>query len=596
MANSPSSTLPHLPEGQHPKHKKGSAFWLSYLSIVFAIFLSALDLTAVSTVLPTVTADLNGGDEFTWVGSAYALASTAILPLSGALADIFGRKPILMGAIVFFSLGSALAGAAQTMNMLIGARTVQGIGGGAISFLALTISADLVPLNERGLYQGMVSLTWALASGVGPPIGGALAEKASWRWLFYLNLPVTGVAFGLVWMFLKVRTPHGSIKAKLARVDWLGNLIIIAGTTLAIVGLTFGGIRFPWVSAQVLAPLIIGVLTIIGFIMYERYIPGEPAVPWAVISNRTSLAGYMTTMAHGIIMISLIYYLPVYFQATLGSSPLGSAVKGLPSCLIIAPFALMSGLSIHFIKRYRPTITLGWMLLIAGFGILSLLKAGDSTAKWVGFQIVAAAGTGMLFSSPIFAVLVDLPVERTASATATFVFTRTFAQTWGITIASTVLQNELKKKLPAAFVSQFPDGVEIAYAAIPYIKSLPEPLRTEVREAFADSLSVVWKVMVGVGGLGLLSVLIMKEIPMGAVVDAKYGLDESNTATVPDEEGSGMDRVSKQTVAVRDSTLTVMDVDDTTRRNTGVEGDAEEKLAEKGDEPGVPPLSSNPLV
>ncbi|KAF7797451.1 hypothetical protein EIP86_008648 [Pleurotus ostreatoroseus] len=527
-----STTLHNLPEPEvHPeppaqKKGKGSAFWLAFLAIVSSIFLSALDLTAVSTVLPTITADLQGGDKFTWVGSAYALASTAVLPLSGALADIFGRKPVLQAAITLFSLGSALAGSAQNMNWLIGARTVQGIGGGAITFLSLALTADLVPFNERGLYQGILSLAWAFASAIGPPIGGAFAEKASWRWLFYLNLPVTGISIGLVWMFLRVRTPEGSVWSKLKRVDWVGNFIIIAGSTLSIVGITFGGIQFPWVSAQVLAPLIIGIVVIILFILYEKHVPSEPAIPWEVLSNRTTLGGYLTTMTHGIMMMSFIYYMPVYFQATLGSGPLGSAVKGLPSSLIVAPFALVAGLMVHTLQRYRPAIALGWVVIIIGFGILSMMKSGDPPAKWVGYQIVAAMGTGLLFGSPIFAVLADLPVERTASATATFIFSRSFAQTWGVTIASTVLQNQLKKKLPEAFVSQFPSGVEIAYAAIPYISQLQEPLRSEVRVAFADSLSTVWQVMAGLGGLGIVSVLIMKEVPMKAVIDKKFGLED----------------------------------------------------------------------
>ncbi|THH00030.1 hypothetical protein EW026_g2414 [Hermanssonia centrifuga] len=514
------------PAEEEAQTHKGSAFWLSFVSIVVSIFLSALDLTAVSTALPTITADLNGGDKFTWVGSAYALASTAVLPLSGALANIFGRKPVMMGSILFFAVGSALAGAAQNMNMLIAARTVQGIGGGAIFFLAITITSDLVPLAERGLYQGIISLTWSLASGVGPPIGGSLAEKASWRWLFYLNLPVTAIALILVWLFLKVRTPEGSITAKLARVDWLGNFIVIAGSTLAIVGLTFGGIQFPWVSAQVLAPLIVGLALIGVFLLYEGKIPREPAIPWEVLSNRTTVGGYMSTLTHGIVMISIIYYLPVYFQATLGASPIGSGVDGLPTALIIAPCALFAGVTVHVMKKYRPVILTGWILTIVGFGLLSLLRANNSVAQWVGYQIVAAVGVGMLFSTTIFPVLAPLPVERTASAIAFLAFLRAFAQTWGITISSTILQNELKKKLPAGFVSQFPQGLEIAYAAIPVIHNLEEPLRTEVRVAFANSMSVVWKTMAGIAGLGLLSVLLLKEVPLKTSTDTKFALDD----------------------------------------------------------------------
>ncbi|KAF7792059.1 hypothetical protein EIP86_003087 [Pleurotus ostreatoroseus] len=499
----PTLTANDAPEESASQGKsKGSAFWLSFIALIMSILLSALDLTAVSTALPTITDDLHGGDDFTWVGSAYALASTAILPLTGTLADIFGRRPIMLIAILFFSLGSALAGAAQNMNMLIAARTIQGIGGGSISSLTEIITSDLVPLAERGLYQGILGLTWAFASGVGPPIGGALAEKASWRWLFFINLPLTGVAFFLVWFFLRVRTPEGSMKEKLKRVDWSGNVIVIAGTTLAIVGLTFGGVRFPWDSAQVLAPLIIGLVLIIVFIVYEAKVPKEPSMPWDTVNNRTSLA----------------------------------SVDILPTALMIAPFGLAAGIVVHVMGKYRPVNYVGWAITIIGFGLLSLLKYDSTTGQWVGYQILVAVGIGLLFTGTVFGVLAPLPVERNAAALAFFTFVRTFAQTWGITIGSTILQNELKKKLPADFVSQFPSGSEIAYAAIPLISALPEPLRTQVRKAFADSLRVIWQTMIGLSGAGLLSVLLMQEVTLHEVTDEKYGLRTDDKKQVSDEE------------------------------------------------------------
>ncbi|KAI0921395.1 hypothetical protein AcW1_004613 [Taiwanofungus camphoratus] len=516
--------------------RKGPNFWLTFVAVVVSMILSALDLTAVSTALPTITDDLKGGDSFSWVGSAYALSSTAILPLSGRLADIFGRRPVMLVSIVFFALGSALAGAAQNMHMLIAARAVQGVGGGGIINLAEIIVSDLVPLAERGIYQGILGLTWAFASGIGPPIGGAFAEKASWRWLFYLNLPLTGIAFVLVLLFLRVRTPGGSVRTKLARVDWLGNLIVIAGTTLAIMGLTWGGIRYPWTSVHVLAPLIIGLVLIVCFFIYESQVPDEPTMPWDILTNRTTVGGFMTTLVHGITSISIIYYMPVFFQACLGASPLRSSVQMLPTALVIAPFALVTGGTTQVISRYRPANIAGWVLTVVGFGVLTLLRANSSEGQWIGYQILAAAGTGLIFPAPIFPILAPLPVSRTAAALAFFAFLRAFGQTWGVTIGSTILQNELKKKLPADFVSQFPQGSEIAYAAIPQIGSLPEPLRTQVRTAFASSIDVIWKTMIGIAGLGLLSTLLLKEIPMAQHTDDSFGLHEEKRRSDDEEK------------------------------------------------------------
>ncbi|KAF7331651.1 MFS domain-containing protein [Mycena kentingensis (nom. inval.)] len=528
------------------KKGKSRAFYLSFLAIMVTTFLSALDLTAVGTALPTIANALHDTKgEFTWVGSAYALSSTGFIPLSGSLSDAFGRRPVVLISIGFFAVGSALAGAAQNMNMMIAARTVQGIGGGGILALSEILVADLVPLAERGIYQGLLGLVWSFASSIGPPIGGALANRGNkaWRWLFYLNLPMTGISFVLVWFFLSVRQPEGSTRSKLAKVDWLGNAIVLAGSGLVIVGLAWGGIRFAWDSAETLAPLIIGFALLFVFAIYEAKVPKHPTVPFDIISNRTSLSGILATAVHGIVSISIIYYLPVFFQAGFGATPIRSAVDFLPAALLTAPMAFVGGVVITVMKKYRPTNWAGWCLMIAGMGILSLLREDSSTGLWVGVQIVAALGMGILFAGPVFPILAPLPNHRTASALALFTFTRAFFQAWGITIASTVLQNELKRKLPAAFVAQFPAGFELAYVAIPVIRNLGRTgeaadlaLRKQVQHAFAMSMRTIWLVMTGIAGLGLLASFLMREIPMDTTVDERYALKEDERKTVADAE------------------------------------------------------------
>ncbi|KAI0327038.1 iron permease [Cubamyces sp. BRFM 1775] len=522
-----------------PKPGKGSAFWLSFIAVVVSNFLSALDMTAVSTAVPTMTNDLNGGDDFVWIGSAYGLASTAILPFSGRLSDVFGRRPIMLISVAIFFIGSALAGSAKTMNWLIAARTVQGVGGGGITNLGSIILADLVPLAERGTYQGMLILVWAFAGAIGPAIGGSFAEDASWRWLFYLNLPLSGISFVLVAVFLRVRTPEGSMREKLRRVDWLGNFIIIAGTTLALLALTWGGIRYPWSSAHVLAPLILGGVLILTFFVYEHYVPIEPTTPLDILQNWTALSGNIATFIHGIVTMTTMFYLPVYFQACMDATPINSSVKLLATTLVCAPVSLVCGGTVKKMQKYRPANYAGWTLMLIGFGLFTLLKADSSTGMWAGFQVITAAGIGIIWSATVFPILAPIPVNRFAAALAFYTFLRQFAQTWGITISATILQNELKKHLPAAFAAQFPEGVEIAYAAIPLIPSLEEPLRTEVRVAFATSMSVVWKVMTGLAGGGFLTLFLLKEIPMHTSTDARYGLEVQKSSTVPlaiDEE------------------------------------------------------------
>ncbi|KAG7448253.1 iron permease [Guyanagaster necrorhizus] len=528
VPESVSEKRPEEPKGIESV-KKGRDFWLSFVAMIVSIFLSALDLTSVGTALPTIADALNDvKGNYVWVGSAYALSSTAIMPLSGSLSDAFGRKPVMLVSIALFALGSALAGAAQNMNMMIGARTVQGLGGGGIINLVEILISDLVALSERGTYQGMIGLTWSFASvsSIGGMNGGALSSKGkkAWRWLFYLNLPLTGCAFVLVFFFLNVRTPPGTVKEKLNKVDWFGNLIVICGTTLAIIGLTWGGIRYHWTDKHVLAPLIIGFALLGAFAWYEVKVPAKPTVPSDLLKNRTTLSAILMTAMHGIASISVLYYLPVFFQSSFAASPIRSAVQFLPSALIIAPFALSSGFIVAITGKYRPVNWAGWALVMIGFGLLSLLKEDTSTGKWVGYQLVASAGLGLVYSAPVFPLLAPQPISRTASALALFAFTRAFTQTWGITIGSTILQNKLKINLPATYLATFPAGREIAYAAIPNIPSLAEPLQTEVRVAFAKSMKVVWQTMVGISGAGFLFSLLMQEVEMVGVVDETYAL------------------------------------------------------------------------
>ncbi|TFK80209.1 MFS general substrate transporter, partial [Polyporus arcularius HHB13444] len=421
--------------------RKGLAFWMAFLAVLASLFLSVLDLSAVPTALPTIVADLQGGDQYVWVGSAYSLASTAVLLLCGRMADIFGRRPVMLTSIALFALGSALAGAAHNMNMLVAARVIQGLGGGCIYAMTQIVTSDLVPLSERAAYQSALVMVYALAAGIGPFIGAILSEKASWRWIFYINLPLTGVAFTLVAVFLRVHTPGGAILTKLSRVDWTGNALIAAGSTFTLIGLIWGGVHYPWGSAHVLGPLISGVILIVAFFIYEVLFfrrstseenigdsTSSATLPFDLLDNRTSLFAFVATFLHGITSVVLIYYMPVFFQACLGASPIRSSVDILPVALVMTPFAMLCGIIIKVTQKYRPINYLGWILLIVGFGLVTLLRPESPTAKWAGFQFIAAAGTGIIYASTLFPILAPLPVARNAAAVAFFAFCRSFAQ------------------------------------------------------------------------------------------------------------------------------------------------------------------------
>ncbi|KAJ6482763.1 major facilitator superfamily domain-containing protein [Mycena sanguinolenta] len=532
--NSLSGTAPSIPEPSSsrslpkgstltvPSSAAGSAFWLSYAAVCICTFVSALDITSIPTSLPSIIESLSGGTASSWVGSSYTLASAALVPFTGNLANIFGRRPIMLGSIVLFAIGSALSGSARSMDWLIVARVVQGMGGGGMTSMSSIIVADLVPLAERGAYQGFKTMMWTCAAGVGPMLGGALSEKASWRWLFYINLPASVFAFLFVLVFLKVRTPSGDVWSKLALVDWFGNFLLIAGTILSNISLSWAGVRYAWVDVHVLAPLISGLALMIAFIIYEKNIPTVPTMHWEVVTNRTALASLVSTFLNGITSISIIYFLPLFFQAVFLASPLESAIYSIPSALLMSPFSFLNGIVVLKAKRYLQGCYVGWALVVAGFGVASMLGANSSLAIRVGSQIIVAAGTGIVISSLPFALMAPISVERLGSALAFQAFLRTLSQTWGITISAAILQNTVKHRFPAEFIKELPSGSDFAFAALSRIAALPEPLQQEVKVAFGQGISAIYRVMIGVAGLGF--------VPMRGNVDGRFGLKEQGSS------------------------------------------------------------------
>ncbi|KAF8176901.1 MFS multidrug transporter [Mycena galopus ATCC 62051] len=506
---------------------KGSAFWLTYVAVCICTFVSALDITSIPTSLPSIIKSLSGTAASSWVGSSYTLASAGMIPFTGNLANIFGRRPIMLGSIMLFALGSALAAGAQSMEWLIVARTVQGMGGGGMTGMSSIIVADLVPLAERGAYDGFKTMMWTCAAGVGPLLGGALSERASWRWLFYINLPASAFAFLFTFVFLQVRTPDGDIRSKLAMVDWLGNFLLIAGAILSNISLTWAGVRYAWTDVHVLAPLVTGLALMFAFVIYEKYIPPVPTMHWDVITNRTALLSLITTFLNGITSISIIYFLPLFFQAVFLASPFQSAIYSIPSEILISPFSFLNGIVVLKAKRYLPGSYVGCVLLVTGFSVLSILGTGSSLAIRVVSQVIVAAGTGVLISSLPFALMATIPVERLGSALAFQAFLRTLSQTWGITVSTAILQNTVKRKFPARFIETLPTGSDFAFAALSRIASLPEPLQQEVKVAFAQGISSIYRVMIGVAGLGFLCVVFMKEVPMRNEVNKTFALKES---------------------------------------------------------------------
>ncbi|KAI0083102.1 iron permease [Irpex rosettiformis] len=500
-------------------------FWMIIAANFTSDFLSAFDMSVVSTALPTIVQDL-GGNDFIWVGSAYALAGSAIVPLCGGLVSIWGRKPILLILMTLFAIGSAVAGSAKSMNVLIVGRAFQGFGGCGALTVTEIIYADIIPLPQRGIMQGMASVVWAFATGIGPPLGGILANAGAWRWLFYLNLPIFGIAAALEIVFLHNTPPEATVRQKLRRMDWTGSAIVVGGSAAFILALSWGGIRFAWSDSQTLVPLIIGIVALLSFMFYERFCAKEPIVPWSVFATRSSIMGYIGTSIHGLVMYVAIYYLPVYYQAVKLASTIRSGVYMLGFSMFITPAAMVCGVSFMVFNRYLPQNYVGWVLMVAGSGVLAVLGVDSSKAAIISAPIMLGMGVGMGWTMTQFPILASLPYSNNAHALSFFTFVRNLSQTMGVAIGGSILQNLLTHKLPASYIAQLPSGVSFAYSAIPTLNSLDPATQFLVRKAFADSLKLMWLVMIGISGIGLVSVFFMKEIPMRHDLDEQWALEQ----------------------------------------------------------------------
>ncbi|KAF8997193.1 iron permease [Cyathus striatus] len=528
----PKEQCPQAPEEYH--FKRDLRFWLIFLSLCSCILLSALDLGGIATAAPTIVHELNGED-FTWVTAAYSLSSAACMPLNGNLAEIFGRRPVILTGIVIFAAGSAVSASAHSMTTLIVGRAIQGLGGGMVEALTAMIVADIVPLRELGKYNGITGSMWALGTITGPFISGGLSQKASWRWIFYINLPLAGIAFACVFTLLRVKTVPESVWTKLSKIDWLGNLIIIGSSCSCLLAITWGGVRFPWSSAHIIVPLVVGLVGFMFALLYESRYPTKPVIPTTVISNRTTLCGYVGAFLHMFVMFSVGFYLPTWFQSVKTASPVLSGLYVLARAVTISPSAILQGQIVSRTGKYRPVMFFGWCALLLGVGLLITINENTSIGLIILYQLISGVGMGSLYSIT-FSVLAPLPVTMNAPAIALLAFLRIFAQAWSVAITGSIMQNFLLKRLPDEFLRMFPQGVQLSYAAIPIISTLPEDLKKGVEAGFVKSLRAVWTALEVIAAIGFISLFIMKDVPLRTTVDKKWANDQKEQ---DDENSSG---------------------------------------------------------
>ncbi|KAK8880089.1 major facilitator superfamily domain-containing protein [Apiospora arundinis] len=510
--------------------------WTVFLVLCMLSFMASIDSTVITTSLPTITREIGGAGQYVWIANSYLFACTVPQPLYSQLANIFGRRNPLLVAVALFTLGSGLAGGAHNVGMLITGRTIQGLGSGGLYVLSDIIICDLIPPRYRGPYISAVLSSAAIGTTIGPIIGGSLAQT-DWRWVFWINLPVMGV--GLLGILLALNVQYRRSPSwlhALARVDFVGNAIFIPSMVALFFGLIMGGQHgYPWASWRVILPLVLGVVGWAIFHLYEASaFCREPGIPTRLFQHRTSAAGFIMIFLASIIMQSLAYFLPVYFQAVRGMTPLMSGVSFLPFALAIIPFGGLAGGFLSKTGQYRPLHWAGFALSAVGAGLFSMLGARSSTGAWVGFQIIASGGTGLIFTATLPSTLAALPEADVAVATGVYSFVRSLGLVWGATMAAIAFNGRIDAHLapyddPAAHALL--SGGEAYANAAGSLRDLPEPTHSLVIEVYERSLSDIWLVFVGVACLGFLVTFFEKHVELRKHHSTEFGLAKDTSSS-----------------------------------------------------------------
>ncbi|MFJ4919453.1 MDR family MFS transporter [Streptomyces sp. NPDC088725] len=490
---------------------------ISIGALLMGMLLAALDQTIVSTALPTIVSELGGLEHLSWVVTAYLLASTAATPLWGKLGDQYGRKKLFQSAIVIFLIGSVLCGVAQNMPQLISFRAIQGLGGGGLIVLSMAIVGDLVSPRERGKYQGLFGGVFGATSVLGPLLGGFFTEQLSWRWVFYINLPVGAAALLVIAAVL-----HIPVRSAKHTIDYLGTFLIAAVATCLVLVASLGGTTWPWGSAQVIGLAALAVVLLALFVRVELR-AAEPVLPLRLFRVRTFTLVALISFIVGFAMFGAMTYLPTFLQVVQHVTPTLSGVHMLPMVAGLLLTSTLSGRLVSRTGRWKVFPVAGTGITAVGLFLLHRMTEFTGTAVMSLYFFVFGAGLGLVMQVLVLVVQNAVGYQDLGVATSGATFFRSIGASFGVAIFGTIFTNRLISKLNAALAGQRlpPDADAGRLAADPRaIARLPGPLRPRVLHAFATSITDVFLYAVPVVLLAFVVSWFLKEDKLRASVTA----------------------------------------------------------------------------
>jgi MFS family permease len=444
----------------------------------------------------------------------------------------------MMTAVVVFAIGSAICGGAQSGAVLIFGRIVQGLGTGGIDLFAEMILCDIVPLRKRGPYLAIKHVTFAVGTTLGPLLGGVFAERG-WRWCFLINIPVCAIAIVVMWLWLDV---GGGIKAndanlwnELKKMDMWGTGMLTGSVILLLVALSMGGASYAWSHPAIVIPLVLGLIGFTSFAIFQRSkYCAHPIMPPHVFSNRTTNIAYALTTVHGFVTYGFQFYLPPFFQAVKGSSPTQSGLEVLPTTLVIVVLAAVGGPLLTYWGKYKPIHIIGFGAMTLGSGLCTMLAANTPVYAWLLFQLVVAAGSGIVISSMLPAVQVQLPDTTNGQSSASWAFLRGTGSLFGVAIPGAAFNIRFTSHLPsissAKARAQLDHGQAYQRASSAFISKFDDRVRKEIVTGFTESLKCIWIVLAVAAGVGFVLTWFERQHKMRTDLNSKFGLKSATPA------------------------------------------------------------------
>jgi EmrB/QacA subfamily drug resistance transporter len=484
---------------------------LIFGALLLVLLLASLDQTIVSTALPTIVGDLGGISKLSWVVTAYLLASTVVGPVYGKLGDLYGRKIVLQVAIVIFLVGSALCGLSQNMTELIVFRAIQGLGGGGLFVITIAVVGDIIPPRDRGRYQGFFGAVFGVSTVIGPLLGGFFVDNLSWRWIFYVNLPIGLVALAVIATAFQSRpTEEGHT------IDYLGAALLAGGLSAIVLYTSLGGTTYPWGSPGMIALVVGGVVLLVAFVLVEAR-AAEPILPLEIFRNRVFTVSSAIGFIVGLALFGSITYLPLYLQDVKGHSPTTSGLLITPMMAGLLITSIGSGQLISSFGRYKPFPIAGTAIMAVGLTLLSHLRVDTSTAEAGAYMLVLGLGLGLVIQVLVLAAQNAVPYKYLGVATSGSTLFRQIGGSIGVAIFGAIFTNQLTHNLAA----RLPPGAHVPRTPNPaVIKRLPPAAHTAYATAITEALHPVFLSAAGAAGVAFLLTWLLREVPLRTTTEA----------------------------------------------------------------------------